>query len=332
MENSWFTPVWVLAFPCVLNAAGQERPNILCIVCEDISPYLGCYGDPVAVSPNLDRLATEGIRYNMFTTVGVSAPSRAALITGMYPSAIGADYMRNYTMALQTLPPGITPYEVVLPEGVKCYTEFMRQAGYYCTNNGKNDYQFASPLTAWDEDGREAHWKHRPKGKPFFSIFNLMVTHESQVWARANKPLVVDPSKIEVPPYFPDDPVIRQDMAVMYSNIYEMDKQTQRLIDEVKEAGLLDNTIIIWYSDNGGPLPRQKRAVYESGMLVPFIVRFPDGFRKGEKKDRLCSFVDIPATILSLAGIQPPAYMHGIPFLGKYEGKERLKAGRILLA
>ncbi len=295
----------------------QEKPNILCIVCEDISPYLSCYGDPVAKSPNLDRFATEGVRFTHFyTPVGVSAPSRAALITGMYPTSIGANYMRNTG---GSMPPGIEPYDVVLPEGEKCYTEYMREAGYYCTNNSKTDYQFATPLTAWDENGNKATWEHRPDGKPFFAIFNLFVTHESQIWERGSLPLVVDPQKVPLPSYFPDDSIVRHDVAVMYSNIFEMDKQVQHLIDQVKDAGLLDNTIIIFYSDNGGPLPRQKRAVKESGTLVPLMVRFPDGYRKGEVEDRFCSFVDIPATILSLAGIKPPAYMQGKAFLGNYE-------------
>ena len=300
------------------TAKDQERPNILCITCEDISPRLGCYGDQVAKTPNLDAFAESAIRFTrMYTTVGVSSPSRSALITGMYPTAIGSNYMRNFAQP-EYMPEGIPPYQVVLPEGIKCYTEFLRAAGYYCTNNSKTDYQFDSPLTAWDEQGRDAHWKHAPKGKPFFSIFNLMVTHESMVWVRSKQPLVISPDEIVLPPYFPDDPVIRQDMAVMYSNIYEMDRQFQALVDELKAAGKWENTIIIWYSDNGGPLPREKRAIYETGMLVPFMIRFPDGYRAGEVEERMCMFPDIPATILSLAGICPPDYMQGEAFLGKY--------------
>lgn len=303
-----------------VEAAGQrsDQPNILCITCEDISPRLGCYGDPVAKTPHLDKFAEDAIQYTrMFTTVGVSAPSRSALITGMYPTAIGSNYMRNFTKP-ESMPAGIPPYQVVLPEGIKCYTEYLRAAGYYCTNNAKTDYQFTPPLTAWDEQGKSAHWKNTPQGKPFFSVFNLDVTHESQVWARTNKPLAVSPDQIQIPPYYPDDPVIRHDMAVMYSNIYEMDRQFQALVDELKAAGKWKNTLIIWYSDNGGPLPREKRAIYESGMLVPFMIRFPDGYRAGEVEDRMCMFPDIPATILSLAGIRPPDYMQGEAFLGKF--------------
>jgi arylsulfatase A-like enzyme len=302
----------------------EKKPyNILCIVCEDISPFLGCYGDKVALTPNLDKFATEAVLYNrMYCTVGVSAPSRAALITGMYPSAIGANQHRVLGDPLTSagnFPAGVLPYEVVLPEGVKCFTEYLRAAGYYCTNNSKTDYQFNPPQTAWDVNGGTAHWKNRPTYKPFFSVVNLGITHESQIWLRTNLPLVVDPSKIVLPPYYPEDPIVRHDMAVLYSNINEMDKQAQALIDEVKNAGLLDNTIIIFYSDNGGPMPRGKRALYESGTHVPFMIRYPDGYRKGEVENRLCSFVDIPASILSLAGIQPPTYMHGQTFLGTYD-------------
>lgn len=190
------------------SAFSQNKPNILCVVCEDISPYLGCYGDPVAKSPNIDRLASEGIRFTrMYTPVGVCAPSRAALITGMYPTSIGANNMRNYSpnSDYEAIPSDVSLYEVVLPEGIKCYTEYLRAAGYYCTNNNKTDYQFAPPLTAWDENGNNAHWRHRPSGKPFFSIFNLGVTHESQIWIRNSKPLVVDPDKVLLPSYYHDD-------------------------------------------------------------------------------------------------------------------------------
>jgi arylsulfatase A-like enzyme len=314
----------------IVAAAEKEmkKLNILCIVCEDISPFLGCYGDKLANTPNLDKLAQESIRYtHMYTTVGVSAPSRAALITGMYPTSIGANQMRNYgpEAPQKYFPKGISSYEVVLPDGVKCFTEFLREKGYYCTNNAKTDYQFAPPLTAWDECGKSAHWKNKPVGMPFFSIFNIETTHESQIWKRAGNSLVVNPTDVILPPYFPDDPVVRKDMAILYSNIHEMDKQVQSMIDQIKAAGLLDSTIIIFYSDNGGPMPRGKRAVYESGTLVPFMVRFPDGFRKGEVDQSLVSFVDVAPTLLSLANIKPPRYIQGKAFLGKVYNKSDRK-------
>ncbi|MBV5348474.1 sulfatase [bacterium] len=326
MKSIFINSTLVLTAFTMHSVVAQQKPNILCVVCEDISPYLGCYGDQVAKTPNLDKLATESIRFNrMYTTVGVCAPSRSALITGMYPTSIGANHMRNFApnANYKALPYGLSSYEVVLPEGVKCYTEFLRAAGYFCTNNSKTDYQFAPPITAWDENGQQAHWKNRPENTPFFAIFNLEVTHESRIWMRSKEPLIVNPESIILPPYFPNDPVVRHDMAVLYSNIHEMDKQVQKLIDEVKDAGLLDNTIIIFYSDNGGPMPRGKRALYESGTLVPFMIRYPDGYHKGDVENKLCSFVDIPATILSLAGIKPPSYMQGQSFMGKYQEPDR---------
>lgn len=292
-----------------------ERPNILCIVTEDISPYLGCYGDPVAKTPNLDNFAEEAIRYtNMHTTIGVSSPSRFALITGMYPSAMGANNMRT----------GKKGYEAVPPVGVKAYTEYMRAAGYYCTNNSKTDYQFNANPAHWDENGNSATWKNCPEDQPFFAIFNINTTHESQIWAR-KEPLEVMPEDIDMSrfPYFPDDPVIRQDLARMYTNIAIMDRETQTFIDELEASGKMDNTIIIWYSDNGGPIPRGKRSIYNTGTNVPFMVRFPNGHRAGQVEDRLCMFIDVPATILSLAGIKPPDYMHGQPFLGEYDAPRR---------
>ena len=302
----------------------NQRPNILCIVCEDIGPFLGCYGDSVAVTPNLDRLASESVRYTqMHTCVGVSSPSRFSLITGMYSSAMGANYMRTLGDSEKFLPEGITPYEVVPPPGVRCYSEYMRAAGYYCTNGPKTDYQFIAPVTAWDECGKRPDFLSRPEGMPFFSIINLGVTHESQIWERSGLPLAVDPSEVEVPPYYPDTPTVRHDLAVLYSNIAEMDRQSGEILDTLRSCGEIDNTIVIWYSDNGGPMPRGKREIYTSGTRVPFMIRYPDGKKAGTVENRLCMFVDIPATILSLAGIKPPSYMHGKPFAGKWNSRPR---------
>jgi len=317
------TGIGILAFTTGLQSA-EKKYNILCITCEDISQYVGCFGDKVAKTPNLDNFAKESIRFSrMYTTIGVSAPSRSALITGMYPSSIGANNMRSYVLPNERKGKTTPMYEVVLPEGVKCFTEYLRKENYYCTNNVKTDYQFAPPLTAWDENSSQAHWKNRPDGMPFYAVFNLEVSHESRLWLRANEPLTTKPEDVVLPPYYPDNAVTRRDMAIMYSNVTEMDRQFGEKIQELKDAGLYDKTIIIWYSDNGGPLPNMKRSIYERGTLVPFMIRFPDNYRAGEADSRLTMFPDIPATILSVAGIKPPAYMQGKAFLGKYAGKPR---------
>jgi uncharacterized protein (TIGR02145 family) len=302
------------------RARGQARRNVLCIVCEDISPMLGSYGDPVALSPVLDRLARSGVRFTrMFSSSGVCAPSRAALITGMYASSIGANNMRTSSAERVGLP----NYEAVPPPAVRPFTESLRAAGYYTTNNAKTDYQFKPPLTAWDENGREAHWRNRPPGMPFFSIFNLETTHESQVWGRADDPVIVPPERVLLPPYYPDTPAVRRDVARVYSNIAVMDRQVGELLAELDEAGVADDTIVIFYSDNGGPLPRGKREVLDSGLHVPFLMRFPDGAHAGTVVDDLVAFVDIPATILSLAGVPVPKHMQGRPFWGDQRAPAR---------
>ena len=296
----------------------KERPNILVIVCEDISPYLGCYGDKVAVTPNLDSFAAQAILHtDMYTCVGVSSPSRYSLITGRYASADGANYMRSNYFNKE--------FGVVPPAGVKCYTEFLRQQGYYCTNNAKTDYQFTSPVSAWDEQGGKAHWKKAPADRPFFSIFNLNVTHESFIWKNTDLPLVVSPEDIVLPPYYPDTKIVRHDHAVLYSNIKKMDEQFRRLLEELEASERAKNTIVLFYSDNGGPLPRAKREIMDSGTHVPFMIRFPDRRGAGTQNTSLNMFVDIPPTILSLAGIVPPSYMHGQAMYGPYKATEKRK-------
>lgn len=309
------------------QTSSKPQPNILCLVAEDINPFLGCYGDPVAYTPNLDQLAEEGIRFtHMFSVYGVCAPSRNSLITGMYPNSIGGGNMRtsnknpvlNIPDSLQ-----IPPYECTPPAGIKCFTEYLRSAGYYCTNNAKEDYQFTAPKSAWDESGKTAHWRNRPEGKPFFAVFNFMRSHESQIWGWDGEPWSVHPDSVEIPPYLPDTEIVRKDIARMHTNNTIMDREMQELIDQLKEDDLLDETIIIFYSDHGGPLPRGKRELLESGTHTPFIIRFPDGYKQGSLDDELHSFVDIPPTILSLAHIRIPEYMQGQAFLGEQKAEVR---------
>ncbi len=315
-----------------LNPSLSFRPNILWLVAEDMSPTIPAYGDSTIVTPVLDRLAEEGVVYdNFFTPHPVCAPARAAIITGMYANHIGASQMRTgpwysddvpqatIEAYAQYLPPGLQAYEAVPPEGVKMFSELLRIAGYYCTNNNKQDYQFRKTMTAWDENSRTATWRNREKGQPFFSVFNFEVTHESRIWAKAEDSLwVSEELDVPIPPYLPDTGPAKVDMRRMYSNILEMDSQVGRVLAELEADGLLDSTIVIWYSDHGGPLPRQKRALYESGVKVPMIIRFPGGQFAGERDARMVSFIDLAPTMLSLAGIEPPAFMDGTAFMGEY--------------
>jgi len=300
------------------------RPNILWIVAEDLSPIIPPFGDSTITTPTLSRLAADGVRYtHVFSPSGVCAPSRAAIALGMYQNHVGAHHMRTGGNPLY-FPEGLTPYEAMPPAGVRMHSEYLREAGYYVTNNAKEDYQFKKPVTAWDESSRQAHWKNREPGQPFFAIFNLGITHESQVWARANDSLwVPEDLEVPVPPYLPDNEIGQRDVRQVYSNIKQMDKQAGDILAELEAEGLLDSTIVFWYSDHGGPLPRQKRLLYDSGMRVPMIIRFPDGQRAGEVDDQLVSFIDFKPTIMSLAGITPPTYLDGQAFLGSFKAEEK---------
>ncbi len=297
----------------------SQTPNILWLVAEDLSAIIPPFGDNTVATPNLTRLANEGIRYTrVFSSSGVCAPSRAAIATGMYQNRIGAQHMRTTNIADFGVE-GIVPYEAVPPAYVKMHSQYFREAGYYTSNNAKEDYQFRKAVTAWDESSSSAHWRNRAAGQPFFSVFNFGITHESQIWAQAENPLLVDENlEVPVPPYLPDTEIGRQDIRRVYSNIVAMDRQVGDILDQLEEDGLMDSTIIFWYSDHGGPLPRQKRLLYDSGMHLPLIIRFPDQFRAGEIDDQLISFVDFKSTILSLAGIEPPNYVDGRAFLGDY--------------
>jgi arylsulfatase A-like enzyme len=304
----------------------HQRPNILWIVAEDLSPVIPSFGDSTVVTPNISRLAAEGVRYtSVFSSSGVCAPSRAAIATGMYQNHIGAHHMRNHGNG-PSYPVGLPSYEALPPAGVKMHSEYLRRIGYYCTNNSKEDYQFKAPVTAWDESSKTAHWRNRKPEQAFFSIFNLGVTHESQIWAKAQDSLWVDKElEVPVPPYLPDNEVGRTDLRRMYSNIKEMDHQVGEILTQLEEDGLLENTIIFWYADHGGPLPRQKRLLYDSGMRLPLVIRYPDKKDAGKVDDRLISFVDFKPTLLSLAGIEPPEYLDGRAFAGGFESKEARK-------
>ncbi len=330
-----------LSFSCTDNKTSiEQKPlNILWLVAEDLSPYIPSFGDSTIQTPNLSKLAAEGVCYdNFYAPHPVCAPARAALITGMYANHISASHMRtgpwyggeaseeairNFN---ERLSGNIHAYEAIPPEGVKMFTEYLRGEGYYCSNNAKEDYQFVKSPMAWDESGNKAHWRNREDGQPFFSVFNFGVTHESRIWAKANDSLwIPDDLDVPVPPYLPNTEVGIKDIRRMYSNIVEMDFQIGKILKELEEDSLLDNTIIFWYTDHGGPLPRQKRLLYDSGLKVPMIIRFPEKKNAGTRDESMISFIDLAPTLLSLAGIQPPDYMDGTAFLGKYKRGEEPK-------
>ena len=318
----------------------DEKLNVIWISCEDMGPVLSSYGVKEISTPNIDKLAEEGIKYtNAYSTVGVCAPSRFSIITGMYPARLGAHNMRTGNFYTYKDPDKLTykqnkgvvdksginvpEYEVVTPTNIKAFTEYLRNENYYCINNNKCDYQFNSPFTAWDEVSGNISYKDRPENTSFFYVKNLMVTHESRIWLRKNEPISVDKNILKIPAYYPDIPEVRNDIAIKYSNIQEMDRQVGEIISDLEKNDLLDKTIIFFWSDHGGNLLRQKRAVGNSGLKVPLIIRFPDGYRSGEVDTRIVSLMDLGPTTMSILGIKPPSFLDGKAFLGKYKTKPR---------
>ncbi len=297
----------------VSTARGEvvRRPNILWITCEDTGPQLGCYGDACSRTPNLDALAAKGMIYRtVWSNAPVCAPARTAIVTGVYPTSTGAEHMRSMTR---------------LPGHMRMYPQFLREAGYYCTNNSKEDYNVEKPGAVWDESSRKAHWRNRRPGQPFFAVFNHLVTHESQIRKRPHT-WQHDPAKVRVPAYHPDAPEVREDWAQYYDCITEMDALAGENLRELDAAGLADDTVVFFYGDHGPGMPRCKRSPCDSGLHVALIVYVPPKYRElagrdyvaGGKSDRLVGFVDLAPTLLSLAGVRPPEWMQGRAFLGPH--------------
>ncbi|MEM9829762.1 MAG: sulfatase-like hydrolase/transferase [Bacteroidota bacterium] len=288
----------------------QRPPNILWITSEDNSPFIGAYGDTFATTPNIDRLATKGVRYtNAFSAAPVCAPSRNALITGMYPISLGTQHMRS---------------TYAVPDFVKFYPAYLKEAGYYCTNNVKKDYNTTDQPEVWDESSQEATYQNRAPGQPFFAIFNFTTSHESSIHSFIpNDSLMHDPSEVPIPPYHPRTPEMEHDWAQYYDRVQQMDAKVGEVLQELEESGLADSTIVFYYSDHGGVVGRSKRFIYESGLHIPLIVRFPEAYQHlapseaGTTNDRLVTFVDFAPTLLSLVGATVPDYMQGNAFLGE---------------
>jgi uncharacterized sulfatase len=279
-----------------------------------MGPHLGCYGDTFATSPNLDRFAQRSLRYrHVWSNAPVCAPARTTIISGVYPPATGSEHMRSMTS---------------LPANMVMFPVLLRRLGYYCSNWIKEDYNLQKTGKVWDDSSKSAHYKNRAKGQPFFAVFNFTITHESQIRTRPHK-WVHDVNKVPIPAYHPDTIEVRQDWAQYYDNIAAMDKMVGKILQELEEAGLANDTIVFFYSDHGSGMPRNKRTPADSGLHVPLLVHVPDNwkhlapkdYKAGGTTDRLVSFVDLAPTVLSLAGEKAPAYFQGKAFMGKYEAE-----------
>ena len=314
MKYALLTLTALLLIPQAALRAGDTptKPNILWLVSEDNDTFLGCYGDAAAKTPTLDKLAREGVLYERCFAWPVCAPSRFALITGMYAVTCGpAEHMRA---------------QGKIPSWLKGFPAYLRAAGYYTSNSAKTDYN--SPISipvAWDACNGKAHWRNRAAGQPFFSVFNHEVTHESCLFPKKELPLPfpsMDPAKVRIPLYQPDTPEMRADWVRYYNHMALLDDQVAAKLKGLADAGLADDTIVFYYSDNGGVLPRSKRFLQESGTHVPLIVYFPPKWRHlapappGSRIKEPVSFVDFAPTVLSLAGVPIPNYMQGRALAG----------------
>lgn len=301
-----------------LGAVAEEtdRPNILWLSTEDIGPHLGAYGHRDADTPNLDAFAERAVTYTRaWSDAPVCAPARTAIISGMDPVSLGAQHMRS---------------GVDLPRGAQFFPEYLREAGYYTTNNSKTDYNLRDPGQAWDESNNRAHYRNRDEGQPFFAVFNSHMTHESRVFGRFGE-LDEIPDDVRVPAHHPDIPEARRSWATYNMLITEMDAWFGERLAELEDEGLLEETIVMFWGDHGAGLPRHKRWPFNSGNHVPLIIYIPEkfqhlapeGFEAGTTNSRMVAFQDLGPTLLSLAGIEPPEHMQGKAFLGEHADEPR---------
>ena len=307
--------IFIVIFSSNLSFANQEKPNILWIVSEDNSPLLGAYGDKNATTPNLDRLAKKSLVFDKaFANTPVCAPTRFSILTGMHANALGAGNMRS---------------RYKIPSFVKPYTHYMQKAGYHVSNDNKTDYNFLTqekpPKTSlsymqwqnidnkfWDSTS----YKDRKKGQPFFHVYNLYESHESRLHSDFEH-RKLNPKKVTLPPYHPDTPEIRNDWALYYDRITHMDSLIGKKLNEFKNSGLLENTIIFYYSDHGGAMPRSKRFLYDTGTRIPLMIHVPKKYEyllknlRGSRTNQIVDIVDFAPTLLYLAGIEKPDHMQG---------------------
>lgn len=306
------------ASPAVRNG---ERPNILWLTFEDKSASeFGCYGNVDVHTPVTDSLAAKGILFtNAWSSAPQSSPARSSIITGCYATAYGMDFH---------------PYHFDTPPDI-FFPQRLREAGYYCTNNSKTHYNSTEDNKAcWDECDRKASYnsRKRKEGQPFFAVFNTTCTHMGRIRTihtdgrRDYTEEGIYPSRLTLPPYLPDLPEVRSDYAGDLEGVQDVDKWLGIFLDDLKEKGLDDDTIVFFFSDHGGCLPRGKGYLYETGLQVPMVVYFPPKWRHlangmHGREDGLVNFVDLAPTVLSLAGIRPDRHMQGLPLFGKYAVK-----------
>ena len=326
MRQTYFLSIMLLLGLCTnLQAqSGNEKPNIVWLVTEDNAwHYLKLYNEHGVAMPNVERLANNGVVFNnAFSNAPVCSVARSTIISGCYAPRIGAQYHRRMQLA-------------PMPDGLEMFPYYLRQAGYYTTNNSKEDYNLVKSENVWDESSGEATYQNRKAGQPFFHVQNFGITHEGQLHFSAEKMAQEETnnsqSDVELFEYLPDTPLGKYTYAKYLDLHQKADMAIGEFIDQLESEGLLENTFIFYYGDHGGVLPRSKGYIYESGLHVPFVVYVPEKWKnlvpieKGKRSDAFIQFIDLGPTVLNLAGVNTPNGMDGSPFLGKGVTKSDLK-------
>jgi len=275
----------------------SEKPNILWIIADDLGVDLGCYGNNLIHTPNIDKLASEGARYNnMFTVAAVCSVSRSSMITGMYPVSIDSHQHRKQ-------------YKDSLPDPVKPITTYFKKAGYYITNKGKTDYNFIHSKENLF-DGTD--WKNRKEGQPFFSQVQISFPHRP---FKADSIHPINPDDVTLPPYYPNHPIARKDWALYLETIQHVDKEVGEILDKLKEDGLAENTVVFFLGDQGRPMVKSKQFLYDAGIKTPLIIRWSGKIKPGTVNDQLINNLDLAPTSMKIANITIPEYIQGQDFL-----------------
>jgi arylsulfatase A-like enzyme len=302
----------------------DEKPNILWIVTEDNSiHYMDLYKNGGAEMPTISQLANQGVVFNnAFSNAPVCSVARSTIITGVYAPRIGTQYHRKMS-------------KVKLPKNIKPLPAYLNQAGYYTSNNAKEDYNFIKENKVWDESSKKASYKNRKEGQPFFHVQNFHNTHEGQLHFNSKQlTSALETNELDsiMPfPFHPDTPTFRYTQSLYYNHHKDVDKEMGKFLKDLKDEGLMDNTIIFYYGDHGGVLPRSKGYLYETGLNVPMVVYVPEKwkhlnpFKIGSRTSTFVDFVDLVPTVLSLAGVNIPKGLDGTPFLGKNIDKTEIE-------
>ena len=306
------------------TAQEEQRLNVLWIIGEDLGPELGCYGTAEVHTPNLDRLAAEGMRFTRaFTPSPVCSTSRSGFMTGMYPISIGAHNHRSHRDDGRGL-----------PEGVRLITDWLRPEGYFTANlrdlgggpgerffrgTGKTDWNFAYEGQPFDGD----EWDQLQNHQPFYAQVNFAETHRGGAWNTAHEHIdrPADPANVVFPPYYPDHALVREDWAQYLNSVMALDRKVGHVLRRLEEDGLAESTVVFFFGDHGRAMVRGKQWPYDSGLHVPLVVRwpkgaFPTGWQPGGVDDRLVSILDVTATTLEICGVEEPAPMSGRRLFG----------------